>query len=118
MAIQSTTSTSNVSENTLTLEKLNEVIKKFSEFKSTFTHYIVHPSIADKFKNDLIVPGIEKVESTWLTKDIQTRLPRCNKKKNRIVKKFKKKYSKTVADENVLLINTEFLNPFKFIDKE
>ena len=42
--------------------------------------------------------GYQLIPSSHITKVVQYKFPRCNKKKWRKVKKFAKKYTKTVPD--------------------
>ena len=94
---------------TLTYDSIIEAMEKIPlEFKRTeYTHLVKHPNIkvTDGIEHKRIL-GMDVVESPYLMRTIQTRYPRCNKKKRRITKKFNKKYSKQVSDNNIYLIDS------------
>ena len=51
--------------------------------------------------NSIIINGIKIFASEYITKSVQTRHPRCNKKKRRVTKKFAKKYTKQIPDTSI-----------------
>ena len=131
----------NIKADPLTIEKLHDSInlmKKhidtaFALPKNIFPPIAMHPSTATEIKHQFeelekrienpwdslgivnFLNGMTIHKSEYLVKTIQTRYPRCNKKKKRIVKKFAKKYTITIPSSEVILFNPdEIFTKFKF----
>ena len=61
---------------------------------------MIRRQILNSFQREVVIlyNGFKIIESSNIMKSVQTRFPRCNKKKTRITKKFKAKYTKMVPD--------------------
>ena len=112
------------------IKKMMDIILQTKPIKPQFTHIVMHPGIRSDFLDKIGVESVswenvytenvKIIESPFLTKTIQTKYPKSKKK--RIQKKFRKKYSKKVPSDEVIMfddskINIPSFNFAKWFDK-
>jgi hypothetical protein len=86
------------------MRKAQDLIDRAS-VKPQYDAIVIHPYYS-KLLDDVDKLNCRVIYSALITKKIQTKFPRCNKKKIRVTKKFKKKYSADVPDDKVYFINS------------
>ena len=86
--------------------------------QTVYTHIAINPIYLERLRSEFTPSkfssflGMNIIEHK-LTKTVQAKFPRCNKKKRRIVKRFRRKYTVEIPDPNIYLINTNKLRyPF------